>query len=172
MAAVILEALGLARAFGGLRAVDGVDFALRAGEIHALIGPNGAGKTTFVSLLSGRIAPDAGAIRLDGADITRLPAHLRVRRGIAYTFQITSIYPQLTVFDNVALAAQSRGVRDLEAQSVANSVDAFDATARALVERAFGPFKESFDPTPVLDEASGKLTSFGVAVNDDFSAAI
>ena len=115
MAAVILEALGLARAFGGLRAVDGVDFALRAGEIHALIGPNGAGKTTFVSLLSGRIAPDAGAIRLDGADITRLPAHLRVRRGIAYTFQITSIYPQLTVFDNVALAAQSRGVRDLEA---------------------------------------------------------
>ena len=115
MAAVILEALGLARAFGGLRAVDGVDFALRAGEIHALIGPNGAGKTTFVSLLSGRIAPDAGAIRLDGADITRLPAHLRVRRGIAYTFQITSIYPQLTVFDNVALAAQSHGARDLEA---------------------------------------------------------
>ncbi len=115
MAAVILEAQGLARAFGGLRAVDGVDFALQAGEIHALIGPNGAGKTTFVSLLSGRIGPDAGVIRLAGQDITRLPAHLRVRRGIAYTFQITSIYPRLTVFDNVALAAQSRGVRDLQA---------------------------------------------------------
>lgn len=115
MAAVILEAQGLARAFGGLRAVDGVDFALEAGEIHALIGPNGAGKTTFVSLLSGRIAPDAGVILLDGADITRLPAHQRVRRGIAYTFQITSIYPQLTVFDNVALAAQSQGARDLAA---------------------------------------------------------
>lgn len=115
MAAVILEAQGLARAFGGLRAVDGVDFALQAGEIHALIGPNGAGKTTFVSLLSGRIAPDAGVILLDGADITRLPAHQRVRRGIAYTFQITSIYPQLTVFDNVALAAQSQGARDLAA---------------------------------------------------------
>ena len=100
MAAVILEAQGLARAFGGLRAVDGVDFALQAGEIHALIGPNGAGKTTFVSLLSGRIGPDAGVIRLAGQDITRLPAHLRVRRGIAYTFQITSIYPRLTVFDN------------------------------------------------------------------------
>ena len=57
-----------------------------------------------------------------------------------------------------------------KAQSVANSVDAFDATARALVERAFGPFKESFDPAPVLDEASGKLTSFGVALNDDSSA--
>lgn len=115
MAAVILQAQGLSRAFGGLRAVDGVDFALEAGEIHALIGPNGAGKTTFVSLLSGRIAPDAGRITLAGADITRLPAHQRVRQGIAYTFQITSVYPRLPVFDNVALAAQSRGVRDLAA---------------------------------------------------------
>jgi branched-chain amino acid transport system ATP-binding protein len=112
MAAVILRATGLATAFGGLRAVDGVDFALNAGEIHALIGPNGAGKTTFVSLLSGRIVPDAGRIELAGQDVTALPAHLRVRRGIAYTFQITSIYPRLSVFDNVALAAQSHA-RDL-----------------------------------------------------------
>ena len=116
MAAVILQAKGLAKAYGGLKAVDGVDFALNAGEIHALIGPNGAGKTTFVSLLSGRIAPDAGRIELGGEDITRLPAHARVRKGIAYTFQITSIYPRLTVFDNVALAVQSRGARDLRAE--------------------------------------------------------
>ncbi|MBL4929192.1 ABC transporter ATP-binding protein [Fuscibacter oryzae] len=113
MAAVILQAKGLAKAYGGLKAVDGVDFALNAGEIHALIGPNGAGKTTFVSLLSGRIAPDAGQITLAGQDVTALPAHLRVRKGIAYTFQITSIYPRLSVFDNVALAAQSQGARDL-----------------------------------------------------------
>ena len=113
MAAVILQATGLKRAFGGLRAVDGVDFDLRAGEIQALIGPNGAGKTTFVSLLSGRIAPDGGVIELEGRDITALPAHLRVRLGVAYTFQITSIYPRLSVFDNVALAVQSRGARDL-----------------------------------------------------------
>lgn len=115
MAAVILQATGLAKAFGGLKAVAGVDFALNAGEIHALIGPNGAGKTTFVSLLSGRIAPDAGRIELAGEDITNLPAHARVRKGVAYTFQITSIYPRLTVFDNVALAAQSQGARDLAA---------------------------------------------------------
>ncbi len=115
MAAVILQATGLAKAFGGLKAVDGVDFALRAGEIHALIGPNGAGKTTFVSLLSGRIAPDAGRIELGEEDITALPAHARVRKGIAYTFQITSIYPRLSVFDNVALAVQSQGARDLRA---------------------------------------------------------
>lgn len=102
----LLSARGLTRHFGGIRAVDGVDFDLEAGEIHALIGPNGAGKTTLVSLLSGRIAAQSGSIALAGEDITRLPAHARVRRGLAYTFQITSIFPGLTVFDNVALAVQ------------------------------------------------------------------
>lgn len=102
----LLSARGLTRHFGGIRAVDGVDFDLEPGEIHALIGPNGAGKTTLVSLLSGRIAAQAGSIALAGEDITRLPAHARVRRGLAYTFQITSIFPGLTVFDNVALAVQ------------------------------------------------------------------
>jgi branched-chain amino acid transport system ATP-binding protein len=116
MAAVILSASGLSKAFGGMRAVDGVNFALETGEIHALIGPNGAGKTTFVGLLSGRITPDRGTITLAGKDITRKPAHERVRMGIAYTFQITSIYPGLSVFDNVALAAQARGAKDLTAE--------------------------------------------------------
>ena len=102
----LLSARGLTRHFGGIRAVDGVDFDLDPGEIHALIGPNGAGKTTLVSLLSGRIPAQAGSIALAGEDITRLPAHARVRRGLAYTFQITSIFPGLTVFDNVALAVQ------------------------------------------------------------------
>ena len=115
MAAVILQARGLTRHFGGLRAVDDVDFDLHEGEIHALIGPNGAGKTTFVSLLSGRIPAQAGQILLGGQDITRLPAHARVRAGIAYTFQITSVYPRLSVFDNVALAVQQTGTRDLAA---------------------------------------------------------
>lgn len=115
MAAVILEAQGLSRAFGGLRAVDNVDLILQEGEVHALIGPNGAGKTTLVSLLSGRLTPDAGHIRFDGQDITRLPAHARVARGIAYTFQITSIYAGLSVFDNLALAVQRSRPRDLTA---------------------------------------------------------
>ncbi|MBL9075240.1 ABC transporter ATP-binding protein [Tabrizicola sp.] len=111
--AALIETRGLTLHFGGLKAVDGVDFALQSGEIHALIGPNGAGKTTFVSLLSGRRMAQSGTILLDGEDITRLPAHARVRKGIAYTFQITSIFPRLTVFDNVALAVQSQGARDL-----------------------------------------------------------
>ncbi|OYX41385.1 MAG: ABC transporter ATP-binding protein [Rhodobacterales bacterium 32-67-9] len=104
----LLQARGLTRHFDGLKAVDGVDFELAQGEIHALIGPNGAGKTTFVSLLSGRIPVQSGTIRFNGRDITRLPAYRRVREGIAYTFQITQIYGSLSVFDNVALATQSR----------------------------------------------------------------
>ncbi len=111
--APLIETRNLKLHFGGLRAVDGIDFILNAGEIHALIGPNGAGKTTFVSLLSGRRIPQSGAILLRGQDITHLPAHARVRKGIAYTFQITSIFPRLTVFDNVALAIQSHGAKDL-----------------------------------------------------------
>jgi branched-chain amino acid transport system ATP-binding protein len=103
----LLTTQGLKRHFGGLKAVDGVDFTLDEGEIRAIIGPNGAGKTTFVGLLCGRLAPSAGTIRFRGEDVTRLPAHRRVARGIAYTFQITNIYANLTAFDNVALAVQS-----------------------------------------------------------------
>ena len=108
MAAVtLLRTEGLSRHFGGLKAVENVDFTLNEGEIRAIIGPNGAGKTTFVSLLSGRIAPSSGSVRFLGRDITREPAHRRVRAGIAYTFQITSVYARLSAYENVALAAQS-----------------------------------------------------------------
>ena len=103
----LLSAQGLRKDFGGLRAVDVEAFALREGEIRALIGPNGAGKTTFVGLLCGRIPPSAGMIQFDGRDITALSAPERVRLGIAYTFQITSIFANLTVAENVALAAES-----------------------------------------------------------------
>jgi branched-chain amino acid transport system ATP-binding protein len=118
MAAVtLLSARGLTRHFGGLRAVDGVDLDLSTGEVHALIGPNGAGKTTLVGLLCGRIAAQAGQLHFDGRDITRLPAHARVARGIAYTFQITSIYARLSVAENVALALQRHNPPDLVAAS-------------------------------------------------------
>jgi len=102
----LLTTKGLSRNFGGLRAVDGVDFALMSGEIRAVIGPNGAGKTTFVSLVSGRIQPSSGMIVFDGADITNQPAYIRVRQGIAYTFQITSVFANLSAYDNVALPVQ------------------------------------------------------------------
>jgi len=108
---MLLETRGVGKYFGGLKAVDGVDFLLEKGEIHALIGPNGAGKTTFVSLLCGRLEVTQGQILFDTEDITQMPAWQRVRKGIAYTFQITSIYPNLTVFQNIAIAAQNAVVK-------------------------------------------------------------
>ncbi len=116
-ALTVLRTRQLSRHFGGLRAVQNVDFELLDREIHALIGPNGAGKTTFVSLLCGRLAPSSGSVFFAGTDITHLPAQARVRLGIAYTFQITSIYNRLTVLENVVLAAQRSGTRDLEARA-------------------------------------------------------
>ncbi len=116
-ALTILRTCRLCRHFGGLRAVNDVDFELADREIHALIGPNGAGKTTFVSLLCGRLAPSSGSVSFRGTDITHLPAQARVRLGIAYTFQITSIYNRLTVLENVSIAAQRAGTRGIEARA-------------------------------------------------------
>ena len=127
----LLEAHGLTRHFDGLKAVDGVDFALRRGEIRAIIGPNGAGKSTFVGLLSGRITPSAGRIAFEGHDITGLPAHRRVRLGIAYTFQITNIYPALTALENVAIAAQSR-LRPRLLRAGASEAEILEAAREAL----------------------------------------
>lgn len=108
---VLLETRGLSKHFGGLKAVTDVSFTVGKGEVRAVIGPNGAGKTTFVSLISGRIAPSAGTILFEGEDVMPLPAFRRVQKGIAYTFQITSIYQNLSVAENVALAAHQPGGR-------------------------------------------------------------
>src|SRR6056297_643470 len=108
----LLSTRGLSKSFGGLHAVTNVDFDLPKGEIRALIGPNGAGKTTLVGMICGRIAPTSGSVSFDGVDITVLPAHKRIMLGMAYTFQITSIFPRLPVAENVALAARARGVSE------------------------------------------------------------
>ncbi len=103
---MLLETRGLSKHFSGLRAVENVDFQLEKGEVRALIGPNGAGKTTFVGMLCGRMEPSSGSVAFDGQDITHLPAHKRISMGMAYTFQITSVFPGLSVEENVALAAR------------------------------------------------------------------
>ena len=106
---VLLETHRLSKNFGGLKAVSDVSFRVEKGEVRAVIGPNGAGKTTFVSLISGRLSPSAGTILFEGEDVTALPAFRRVQKGIAYTFQITSIFANLSVAENVALAAHQPG---------------------------------------------------------------
>ncbi len=104
----ILETAELSRAFGGNVAVNGVSLAVRQGEFKSIIGPNGAGKTTLFNLISGMMPPSSGRILFEGRDITHLPAYKRSHNGIGRSFQITTIFPNLTVLENVRLAAQSR----------------------------------------------------------------
>lgn len=132
----LLETRGLSKSFGGLKAVSGVNFTVEPGEVRAVIGPNGAGKTTFVSLISGRLTPSSGAIQFEGQDITRLPAFRRVRKGIAYTFQITSIYANLTVAENVSLAAHQTGARDV--RSYLERVGLADRASQVAGALAYG----------------------------------
>jgi branched-chain amino acid transport system ATP-binding protein len=103
--ALIVERL--VKSFGGLTAVNGVDLAIEPGERRALIGPNGAGKTTLFNLISGTLPPSSGRLLLFGEDVTGLPPHARARLGLARTFQITTLFRNLTVLDNVLLAVQA-----------------------------------------------------------------
>ena len=104
----LLQVQDLVKTFGGITATDHLTLDVREGELHAVIGPNGAGKTTFITQLSGMLAPTSGSIRFDGENITRLSPVERVRRGMARSFQITSLWPALTLLENVMLAVQAR----------------------------------------------------------------
>jgi branched-chain amino acid transport system ATP-binding protein len=104
----VLRIAGLTKNFGGLRVTDNITLDVMPGELHAVIGPNGAGKTTLINQISGLLAPDAGEIMFGGETVTRLPVSARAARGLARSFQITSILPRFSVLENVALAVQAR----------------------------------------------------------------
>ncbi|MFC3227575.1 ABC transporter ATP-binding protein [Marinibaculum pumilum] len=108
MADDLLQIRDLRKSFGGIAVTVGVNLEVRRGETHALIGPNGAGKTTLIAQLSGDLKPDGGQILFAGRDITAMPAYRRSHLGMARSFQITSIFLELSVLDNVALAVQAR----------------------------------------------------------------
>ena len=103
----LLEVTALTKMFGQLRALDGVDLGVRAGTFHGLIGPNGSGKSTLLKAIAGAHAPTSGTIHFDGRDITAAPPFERTRAGLSLKFQITSVLPELSVYDNVLLALQS-----------------------------------------------------------------
>jgi branched-chain amino acid transport system ATP-binding protein len=107
MAEALLETRDLCKSFGGLVVTDAVSLVVAPGEIHAIIGPNGAGKTTLIAELAGELRPDSGSVRFAGADITRLAMARRAALGIARSFQITSIFREFSVLDNVAMAVQA-----------------------------------------------------------------
>jgi branched-chain amino acid transport system ATP-binding protein len=102
----LLDIRNVTKRFGSLVAVRDVSIAVEQGELRAVIGPNGAGKTTFFNLISGFFPPTAGTISFDGRDVTRLPAHKRVALGMSRTFQITEIFPELSVFENIRIGAE------------------------------------------------------------------
>jgi branched-chain amino acid transport system ATP-binding protein len=131
----VLQVQGLVKRFGGLTATDGLDLAVQPGEIHAIIGPNGAGKTTLINQLSGELRPDAGTIRFDGDDVTALPVHERAVRGIARSYQITSVFAEFTALQNVMLAVQGASGRSFSFWRPAHRDAALTGPAQALLEQ-------------------------------------
>jgi branched-chain amino acid transport system ATP-binding protein len=135
MTAPLLQTSGLVKRFGGLVATNDVALAIAPGELHAVIGPNGAGKTTLIALLNGEIAADAGRILLAGEDVTARDTPARAMRGLARSFQITSIFGDFSVLDNVAMAVQAHAGHSFRFWRAARSVAALRDPARAILAR-------------------------------------
>ncbi|WP_299358874.1 branched-chain amino acid ABC transporter ATP-binding protein/permease [uncultured Paracoccus sp.] len=130
----VLEAQGISKSFGALRAVDDVSLTVRDKTLHALIGPNGAGKTTAFNLLTGMLPPDSGTVTLDGTPVAGRSADEIAALGIGRSFQITSLFPDLTVFENVRLAVQSTDPQRLNAWRPARSIERVNDHARQIIE--------------------------------------
>ena len=140
MAEPLLSVRGLRKRFGGLVATDGVDLDVAEGETLAVIGPNGAGKTTLIGQLSGVLRPDAGTIRFAGAEVTTLSAAARSHRGLARSFQITSIFRDFSALDNVALAVQAHACHSFRFWRAARAEAALREPARAILAQVgLGP---------------------------------
>ena len=130
----LLQVQNVSRHFGSLVAVKDVSLTVEPGELRAVIGPNGAGKTTFFNLISGFFPPTAGRILLDGRDITRLPAHRRVAMGMARTFQITEIFPELTVRENLRIPVEVAGGFHLSPRLGSHAEEEVSARVSELME--------------------------------------
>jgi branched-chain amino acid transport system ATP-binding protein len=140
----LLEVRGITKRFGGLVATNRIDLDVREGETHALIGPNGAGKTTLIGQLAGDLRPDAGRIRFGGEDITGLSAPARSLRGLARSFQITSIFREATALDNVALAVQAHAGHSFRFWRAAQTDPALRGPAREILTSVgLGPRAEA-----------------------------
>ena len=135
MSETLLQVENLAKRFEGIVATDHIMLNVAAGELHAIIGPNGAGKTTLIAQLGGQLTPDSGRIRFDGHDITALPMYRRSRLGLARSFQITSLFLDLSVLDNVALAVQAHAGHSFRFWRAARQEAELREPARAALER-------------------------------------
>src|SRR2546425_10759662 len=159
-----LEVVNVRRAFGGVRAVDGVSFALERGEIRALIGPNGAGKSTFFDILTGQLRADAGEVRWRGRPIAGLPPHAIWRLGISRTFQITATFATLTALENVQVARLAHVGRSHALLTPAERLEV--GPSRALLEQV-DLLEQAARPAGVLAYGDLKKLELAIALAND-----
>ena len=158
----LLETVGLTKSFGGLFAVDEVNFSLQKGDLQSIIGPNGAGKSTFFRLISGEHKPSAGEILFDGKDITGLSQTAISHLGIAVAYQITNIFPMLSVFENVRVAAQSRETTYNFWSRALSMRDVVDQTIQILEDIGLAEFKDEIAGN--LSHGDQKRLEIGIAL--------
>jgi branched-chain amino acid transport system ATP-binding protein len=163
MSAPLLQVENLARRFGGIVATDDLSLDVANGELHAIIGPNGAGKTTLIAQLSGQLTPDSGRIHFEGADITTLPMHKRSTLGLARSFQITSLFLDLSVLDNVALAVQAHTGHSFRFWHDARREPELREPARAALARA-GLSARADQPASALSHGEHRQLELAMAL--------
>ena len=161
----LLRTEQLTRAFGSLLAVDRVNVSVRRGELRSIIGPNGAGKTTFFRLISGEMKPSSGRIWFDGRDITGLPQHYVARLGVAKSYQITNVFPHLTVLENVRVAVQGHA-RAYDFWSKASHLRDVRRRAETLLER-IGLGRKGGQLAAHLSHGEKRHLEIGIALASD-----
>jgi branched-chain amino acid transport system ATP-binding protein len=163
MSEPLLQVENLAKRFGGIVATDDLSLNLTAGELHAVIGPNGAGKTTLIAQLSGQLTPDSGRVHFAGTDITTLPMYKRSALGLARSFQITSLFLDLSVLDNVALAVQAHAGHSFRFWRNVRAEPELREPARAALARA-GLSARADQPASALSHGEHRQLELAMAL--------
>jgi branched-chain amino acid transport system ATP-binding protein len=166
MADTMIETRRIAKHFGGLHAVDGVDLQVAEGSLHSIIGPNGAGKTTLFNLISGNLKPTAGQVLLRGRDITGRPLHRMAHLGIGRSFQITNVFPNLTVLENVRLSAQALGRDNFKLWISAGRFRRYQEQAMAALREA-GLEEKAGLPAAVLPHGDKRKLELAIILAGD-----
>ncbi len=163
---IIFETINLRKEFGALVAVDDVNLKVRKNSLHAIIGPNGAGKTTFFNLLSGNIEPTSGSVIYKGKDITRQPVHRTIHFGIGRSFQITNIFPNLTVFENIRLACQALGKDNFKFFQDASRFKQYETRTKEVIQRV-GLMERAASPARTLPHGDQRKLELGMILAPD-----
>ena len=162
----IIETKNLTKQFSALVAVDDVNLKVRRNSLHAIIGPNGAGKTTFFNLLSGNLEPTSGHVIFKGRDITHQPVHRTIHYGIGRSFQITNIFPNLTVLENIRLASQALGDDNFKFWQSASRFRQYEDRAWSVIERV-GLKERAQTPARTLPHGDQRKLELGMILAPD-----